>query len=1090
MKSLPRLSVENPILVNLIMFAIIVGGVYSAYTLVREMFPEFSPNQVMIATPYPGASPAEVEKGIAIKIEEQIKDIEGVERMLTTLHEGSSSILIELRSDFDELDQAVTDARDAVDSIPRDDFPEEAEETIVRRFEPKLPVISATIFGAVGDKALKELGLRLRDDLLALPEVTDVEVSGTRLDEISVEVRPDRLIKHSLSFMEIAEAIRRGNLDVPGGQVKTADGNVAVRTLGESDDAEVIADIVVRSDPTGRVIRVGDVADVVDGFEDADILGRFNGKPAVSVTVYKTADQDAIVISEMVRALVAGKQRLPIQTQGFEDGYKLSGPIEKIYEDAWADPYTDLFGQVEVQTHTNLARFIEGRLDLLRRNGTWGLTLVFLSLLALLNWRIAFWVMIGLLLAILGTLMAMKVAGLTLNLISMFGLIVVLGLLVDDAIIVAEHVYSHVEEGVSPRDAAIIGTEAVTKPVTIAIATTIVAFAPLLFIEGRIGAFMGVLPWIVMCALTISLFEALTILPSHLAEWLRPFEPATADKRAAAAGPLRRINLRLRAIQQHLLKDILIARYERFLRLAVSYRYVTMTASIACLIVAVGVVSSRHVPFVFLQKMDSETLIAQLKMPVGTPIERTDAAIRVVEEAAMNVPELSTLYTLVGGQVDMREGTASASSHLGQCIMELKPIEVRERNSEEILRELRATTGELPGVNSLQFEGMQGGPGGKAIEIEISGERVESLLAVSEYLKKRLREFAGVYDITDDFDAGRREAQIELLDSARALGLTTELLATQVRAAFYGLEARKVQRAREDVKIMVRYPESARRQVYDLESMWIATPSGTLVPFTEVARMTEGEGYATIRRKDQKRTVTLQADVDDTVAAAPEIVAQLQPDFAALQEQYPGITFDLAGRQRELRKSFGSLWKDFIVAILMIYVLLAGLFKSYVQPLIVMTAIPFGLVGAVAGHYVMGYPLTILSVIGLVALTGIVVNDSLILVDFINRRIKEGVDVFEAVIAGGRVRIRAILLTSITTILGLAPLLAETSFQARFLIPMGISIAFGLAFATILTLVVVPSLYMIVYDVRRGLAAMRGVVPPIGPGTRARITDS
>jgi multidrug efflux pump subunit AcrB len=406
--------------------------------------------------------------------------------------------------------------------------------------------------------------------------------------------------------------------------------------------------------------------------------------------------------------------------------------------------------------------------------------------------------------------------------------------------------------------------------------------------------------------------------------------------------------------------------------------------------------------------------------------------------------------------------------------MELKPVEARERNSEEILRELRAETRDLPGISSLQFEGMQGGPGGKAIEIEISGDDVATLLSVSEFLKGRLRDFDGVYDITDDFDAGRREAQIELLDSARALGLTTESLAMQVRAAFYGLEARKVQRAREDVKIMVRYPESARRQVYDLESMWISTPGGPMVPFTEVARMTEGEGYATIKRKDQKRTVTLEADVDDTVAKAPEIVAELKPDFAQLQEEHPGVTFDLAGRQRELRKAFGSLGQLFVAAILMIYVLLAGLFRSYVQPIIVMTAIPFGLIGAVVGHHVMGYPLTILSLIGLVALTGIVVNDSLILVDFINRSVRDGSDVFEAVVAGGRARIRAILLTSITTILGLAPLLAETSFQARFLIPMGISIAFGLAFATVLTLVVVPALYLIVHDVRRGLAATRG----------------
>lgn len=1087
--SLPRTSVNNPILVNLLMFTVLGGGTYCAFTLVREMFPEYNPNQVMINTTYPGATPAEVEKGISIKIEEQVKDLEGIDELHTTIGEGFSSIMIVLRPDYDKLDQAVTDARDAVDAIPRDDFPEEAEETIVRRFEAKLPVIQASLFGDLDDAALKELGERLRDDILDVPGITDVVLSGTRRDEISVEVHPNELIKHQLSFLEVGDAIRRTNLDLPGGQVKTAGANVAVRTLGESDRAEVIGDIVVRSDPTGKVIRLRDVATVIDGFEDTDVLGRLDGRPAVSATVYKTADQDAIDISRKVRALLAGKQGQTLEENGLTGWFGPGSQVEEIYREALRNPYPELAGRAKLKTHMNLARFIEGRMDLLRRNGAWGLLLVFVSLLLFLNWRIAFWVMMGLLFAILGTLLAMKAFGLTLNLISMFGLIVVLGLLVDDAIIVAEHVYTKIESGVPPRQAAIDGAEEVTKPVTVAIATTIMAFAPLLFVEGQMGAFMSVLPWIVMCALSISLFEALSILPSHLAEWLRPID---AKRRAASrfGARFRRAGERIRSAQRHVLQNVLIGGYERLLRKAVSYRYVTVAAAVACLIVAVAAELGGHVPFVFFGKMDAETLTADVKMPVGTPIERTDAVMKTVEKSVMALPELDTAYTLVGAAVDMWSATASSNTHLGQCIVELKPIEERERNSEEILRELRAKTASIPGVNSLRFGNPHAGPGGAPIDIEISGDRLGDLLTVTDRVKGRLRDFAGVFDIADDFDAGRREVQIELLDSARALGLTTESLATQVRAAFYGLEARKVQRAREDVKIMVRYPPQTRRLIYDVESMRIAAPNGQLVPFCEVARLTEGRGFSTIKRLDQKRTVTVTADVDEATTNSQQVLATLEREYPELAAEFPGVSFELGGQSREFTRAFASLQRDMIIAVVLIYATLAGLFKSYVQPLIVMAVIPFGIVGAVAGHFVMGFDLTILSLIGLVALTGIVVNDSLILVDFINRRRAAGVPVVEAVVDGGKARIRAIILTSITTILGLAPLLMETSFQARFLIPMGISISFGLAFATLLTLVLVPALYVIVHDVRRGLAATRRLFPTIVPpreGERAKL---
>jgi multidrug efflux pump subunit AcrB len=654
-------------------------------------------------------------------------------------------------------------------------------------------------------------------------------------------------------------------------------------------------------------------------------------------------------------------------------------------------------------------------------------------------------------------------------------------MLVDDAIIVGEHIYTRIEAGDEPELAAIKGAEDVTSPVVCAIATTVVAFAPLLFIKGRMGDFMGVLPLIVIFALSISLFEALTILPSHLAE---SFTRAARRQRAQVTrkpGPWRRFRERLRAGQLWFFDGVLRGGYAGFLRRAVAYRYVTIAVAVAGLIVVGGAMAGGVVDVVFLQKMDAETLIASVELPVGSPLSQTDRVMTHVEQVTGDIPEMGTRFTLMGRQMSIGGndgGSSTAQSHIGQMIMELVPSEERTRSSTDILRELRENTADLAGVNSITFTAVHGGPGGAAIEIEITGEEFDHLVAATARIQDRLRGFDGVSDIEDDFDAGQREVQVELLDSGRTLGLTTQSLATQVRAAFYGLEARKIQRDREDVKIMVRYPESTRARLVDLYQMRVATPDGTLTPISEVARIKEGIGYASIKRKNHQRAVTVKADVDQNVANSREILASLTPELDQMRLDYPGIQFNFAGESEESAKSFSSIQRDGLAAIVLIYVILAGLFKSYVQPLIVMTAIPFGMIGAVVGHYVMGYPMTVLSFIGLVALAGIAVNDSLILVDFINRRIAEGVETKEAVVQGGLARLRAIMLTSITTILGLAPLLTEKSFQAKFLIPMGISIAFGLAFSTLLILVVVPCLYVILEDVRRAaLAGLRWIWP-------------
>jgi hydrophobic/amphiphilic exporter-1 (mainly G- bacteria), HAE1 family len=1067
MRGLLKFSVDNPVLVNLLMIGLIGLGGYSALTITREMFPEYRPNEVQVGTIYPGATPAEIEKGITIKIEEEIREIDGVDTYSSAVVEGISTIRIELLESVDDITMALNDVKNAVDSLQ--DLPEDAEETRIFEFRPKLPVIALSLYGDVDEKKLKRLGRKLRDDILELPGITDVLLGGTRKDEIIVEVHPDKLLEYNLSFPQITEVVRRANVDLPGGVVKTADADVAVRTLGERDQADAIGKIIVAADPKGRVIYLDQVATVVDGFEDSERKSRFNGKRAISVTTYKTADQDAIDISEKVKAYVAGRMRRPMDwpwSTRLKNAMGKKTELQKIYADAYEHPFP---AYVEAETHTNLARLIEGRLDLLKRNGAFGLTFVFLSLLIFLNWRVAVWIATGLVVSIFGTILFLNYIGSTLSMISMFGLIVVLGLIVDDAIVIGENVFAKVEQGMSPREAAIEGGQEVGWPVVATVATTIAAFLPLALLEGQIGHFLKILPIVATCALLVSLVEALIILPSHLAEFLKPM------KRMADGSPImerrtlvNRITDPLRHAQYVFIQKMLMGAYERFLRRAVGYRYVTITCAFSLLFVAFGMVEGGRVQDMFFSKMDSETLLVNLEMPVGTPIEGTEAMLAKLEAMVGELPEVKNTQTLIGTALQMRDASLAASqSHLGQIIMELVEIDARDRTSEQILAELREKSRHLTGIDRLQFMSMQGGPGGEAVKIEVAGEDFEKLVPVVEHLKAKLAEYEGVYDINDDYDAGRPEVQIELLESGRALGLTTQSLAVQIRGAFYGLEAKVLVRDREDVKIMVRYPESHRKRIYDLEEMRIATPAGKLVPFREVARFKEGTGYATIRRTDGRRVINVSADVNDELANPDTITDELIAGFPALMAANPGVKVEAKGRRREMNKSLASLGRALIVAAAIIFTILAWLFRSYIQPLIVMTSLPLGLIGVVFGHYIMGYDLTIISKIGFVALAGIAVNDALVLINFVNKRVEEGMDVFEAVIYGGKRRLRAIILTTLTTVLGLAPLVLETSFQAKFLIPMAITICFGLMFATVLTLVVVPSLYMIQHDVVR-----------------------
>ena len=1090
--SLPRFSVQNEVLVNVLMVVIIVGGGLFALTLTREMFPESQPDKILVSTIYPGVQPEEIEKAVTIKIEEALRDVDGVEKIDSTISEGASVTVLTLRNEVEDADVVLQEAKAEVDAIQ--DLPDEVESTTIRKLQPKLPVIGIALYGENNEAALKRAARSLRDDLLRLPGITEVEIGGIRDDEISVEVRPERLREYDVTFEDVAAAIRATNLDVSGGQLKGSRSTIAVRTLGEESRGIDLEDIVVRTQSDGTEIRIRDVAVVRDHFIDSDAESYFNGERAVNILVFKVGAQDVLQICETVKAYIAGKQQRVEDFSGWTAAWdapwywrplalignaawrlvvKVGGKPDpqQIYQDSYRTPFAHNY---QVALHTDLARYLQGRLDLMVRNGAQGLVLVVVSLMLFLNWRLAFWTAWGIPTAFLGSFFVMWLFGVSLNLISLFGMIIVLGIIVDDAIVIGENIYRHVQEGMPPVKAAIVGAEEVMWPVIASVTTTIGAFLPLMFMAGQIGDFFGQLPLVIIAALSMSLLEALVILPAHLKHL------PDQQHLAAAEAKFERSRLGLVRRWMHRLTDWLshstaVRVYEWVLRKALEWRYVTVATAVASLFLAVGLVLGNIVEWQFIQKMDAESLIADLEMPIGTPADVTKQRLFALTEAAREFPEVRNVQTHVAVRMSVgpagAEGAAVAS-HLGQIIIELEAADERERNkqrtSEEILTELRKFSETLPGVNSVGWIALSGGPAGKDVEIVVNGPNFDELVTVAGALKDKLATFDGTVDIDDDYDRGKREMQLVLYESARATGVSVGWLGQFVRSAMYGREARRITRNREDVKIMVRYPESFRENAYHLESMWVPTGGAgqrAWVPLGELAQIRETESYGTLHRSRQMRSVKVLADVQEGVSS-DDIRAGLQKYFNEdLQPQYRDVEITFQGTAEDQAKSFDSLRVAMPMALLIIYAIVASVFRSYYQPVVVMLAIPFGLMGAVVGHWITGYPMTIISAIGFVALTGIVVNDAIVLIDYVNVRVRQGMSPFDANLEGSKTRLRAIFLTSETTIAGLLPMLFETSFQAKFLIPMAITISFGLLFSTVQTLVIVPSLNMIFFDV-------------------------
>jgi multidrug efflux pump subunit AcrB len=1043
-KSIIRWFAENGVAANLVMILIIAGGLISVFTMKQEVFPEFSADIVTVTVPYPGAAPEEVEEGVVIRIEEAIQDLEGIEEIRSSAGENVGSVIVEAMQGAD-VQKLLNDVKSRVDAI--DTFPEEAEKPIVEEAVIRRQVLEVAISGDADERSLKRLGERVRDDLTALPGITQVELRVTRPYEISIEVSESELRRYGLSFGQVAEAVRRSSLDLPGGRISASASEILLRTEGQAYTGPEFERLPLITRADGTRITVGDVARVVDGFADTDQWARFDGRPAVLVQVFRVGEQSALELAATVEAyLEETRPRMP-------DGITLT---------VWQD-----------QT-----RVLRSRLDLLVKNGRVGFALVVLVLALFLKLRLAGWVSLGIPISFLGALALMPTMGVSINLISLFAFILVLGIVVDDAIIVGENVYTRFQKGEQGLKAAVRGTFEVHKPVIFAVTTSIAAFAPLLVVPGTIGKIMRVVPLIVIATLVFSLIESLLILPNHLSH-LRP------ERARGGGGAVGRAWQRFQGRVASGLDWLIRRSYDPLLERALEWRYLTVAVMLAVLLITFGVYAGGWIRFNFMPPIEADNTAAFLTMPQGTPAEVTAEMMQRIEEAALELGRdleeevgeapIRHVLTSIGdqpfrgsqGPAALNIGADNSASHLGEVNLELSPAEERDITSFDIARRWRERVGAIPDAVELTYASSLF-TSGEAINVELSGPNVEDLRQAATRLKEELRSYPGAQDITDTFRAGKRELELSITPEAEAAGLSQADLARQVRQAFYGEEAQRIQRGRDDVKVMVRLPEARRASLGGLEELRIRTPDGSEVPFATAARVHSARGPSAIKRTDRRRVVNVTADVDITEGNANEVIADLESNvLPALLSDYPGIRYSLAGEQEEQRETLTGLLRGFLFALLVIYALLAIPFRSYFQPLIVMSAIPFGLIGAIWGHVAMGLDLAILSFFGIVALTGVVVNDSLVLVDFINRAYRDqGLPLAKAIRIAGGSRFRPILLTSLTTFAGLTPLLLEKSMQAQFLIPMAVSLAFGVLFATFIILLLVPCLYAIQQDIK------------------------
>ena len=1042
MKGMIAWFARNGVAANLLMVSIIGAGFFALSTSIpTEVFPDFELDTIEIGVEYRGATPAETEESIVIKIEEAIQDLVGIEEITSSSAEGAGAVTVQVAKGY-EPRELLDDIKNRVDAI--NTFPDETEKPTIRVNARKSEVITVVLAGDLGERDLRNLGELIRDDITRLPGITQAEVNAVRPYEIAIEVSEKTLREYGLTLAAVSRAIANSSVDLPAGSVRTKGGEILLRTKGQAYVAKDFEDIVLVTRADGTRLTVGEICEVSDGFEEMPLHAGFNGERCVLITVFRVGDQNAITLAETVKDYMAEKR-------------------------------ADLPSGVELEYWNDRSRIVKGRLNTLLDSAKWGAMLVIVVLALFLRPLVAFWVFLGVPLSFMGAISLMPFLGISFNLFSLFAFILVLGIVVDDAIVTGENIFRHLQDGEDGTEAAIAGTHEISTPVIFGVLTTVVAFVPLLMIDGMRGKIFAQIPMVIIPVLLFSLVESKLILPAHLKHL------STGKKDFKSLGILQKFQRFFADGLEWFVEHV----YRPTLSFAAKYRYSTLAAFIGVGFLIIGLVGGSRIRFVYFPRIASETATARLAMPLGTHEDITARHVAKIYQAAMTLQEkyrdsetgesiIVDIMSVTGGSGITRSrpgggGGRSGVSNLGEVSFTMVAAEARggqEVDTRALVNEWRAMIGPIPGAKELNFRA-EIGRSSDPIDIQLAGQDFEQLSAASQRIQEQLRTYSGVFDIMDNFQDGKPEIKLNIKPEAEMLGLTQTALARQVREAFFGAQAQRIQRGRDDVRVMVRYPKKERESLASLEDMRIRAPQGTEVPFSAVAEAKMGQSFSTIRRVDRNRTISITADVDKESVDMSQIESELMVFLNDLIKDYPGMSYKFEGESRERADSFSTMIMGMGFILFTIYALLAIPFKDYIQPLIVMSVIPFGLIGAVLGHMIMGLTLSIMSLFGMLALAGVVVNDSLVMVDFVNQRRNEGMPVDDAVRMAGGQRFRAIMLTSLTTFVGLVPLMFEKSTQAQFLIPMGVSLGFGIMFATFITLFLVPINYLVLEDIKR-----------------------
>ncbi|CAK8716274.1 Efflux RND transporter permease subunit [Candidatus Electrothrix laxa] len=1007
----------NHVAANLLMFLLVIGGLIAANRITKEVFPSYDLDIVNISMSYPGASPEEVEQGIILAMEEEIRSLENIERVTSTANEGRASVRVELLSGVNP-DKSLQEIKNGIDRITS--FPDDVERPTVNLVSRRREVLRLALYGDLDEHSLFGLAETVREDLIRLPQINQVELGGTRAPELAIEVPQHVLRAHNLTLEEVADTVRKAAVDIPAGGIKTQGGEILLRTSERRETALEFSNLKVISQQDGTEVPLSSIATLREGFAESDREAWYNGKRAVTLSVYRTGEQTPIEISEAVHAYM-GELAPTLPTE------------------------------VQLTASRDRSEMYKDRLDLLLRNGALGLLLVMVTLGLFLEPRLAFWVSMGIPISIIGSILILYFVGGSINMISLFAFIITLGIVVDDAVVVGENIYHKREEGLVPYRAAFTGVIDMSAPVLIAVATNIIAFLPLLFVSGSTGRFFSVLPEVVISVFLLSLVECLYILPAHL-----------NYPKQEKSNRLLLLLGKIPIFCDRLLDRFINGPFTWLLRLSLSGRYVVAALALGVLIVGYAYWDSGHINFSFRPRIQTDSIDAEIELPYGVSMDEVKQVVRQIEQGGIRALEKS------GGQsimVGMRTDIGKRGSNAAEVSITLVPQNERKITTRDFSTVWRKEVGEIAGLEKLFFDFLVGPGGAAAINIELSHPDPTTLELAAADLAEAISRYEGVTDINDGFAQGKPQYDFKMLPEGRAAGLTARDLGRQVRHAFYGTEVLRQQRGRNEVKVVVRLPEDERNSLLHLEKLLLRTPDGGEMPLNRAARIIQGRAYTQIERVDGRRVLDVTANVVAGKANENKILAALKKDFLPeLVARYNGLSYSFAGRQREKGKALNELLTGLCFSMVAIFCLLAVLFRSYIQSMMVMISIPFGLLSALLGHVIMGYNLSIISLFGMIALCGVVINDSLVFMVTANRYRDMGMTPFEAALNGAARRFRPIMLTSLTTFFGLAPMIFEESVQARFLVPMALSLGYGILFTTFVILVLMPVLYMIYYD--------------------------